>query len=114
MTETEALPSPLPARPELVEGPPFPAGLNVDLIDILGMMCFQAGPIAHRYAQAGLYVDGRGKPLPNRAEPEQAFVIRRMLVHYLRDPNKWRSAFGEELEAVLAYARAATTNGGAA
>lgn len=114
MTETEALPSSSPARPNLLEGPPVLVGLNADLIDILGMMCFQAGPIAHRYAQAGLYVDGRGKPLPNRAEPKQAFVICRMLVHYLRDPKKWRSAFGEELDAVLVYARAVSANGGAA
>lgn len=105
---------PAPARPDLVEGPPFPAGLNADLVDILGMMCFQAGPIAHRYAAAGLYVDGKGKPLPNRAEPEQAFVIRRMLVHYLRDPATWRAAFSEELEAVMVYARATRANGGGA
>ena len=94
------------ARPELVEGPHFlGAGINTDLADILGTICFRIILIADAYRQAGLYVDDKGNALRSRAEEEQAFVIHRQLVHYARNPEGWRAAWAQELEEVFKAAR---------
>lgn len=103
-----------PLRPQLLEGclgivdalDSLGRGLDGDQVDIFGTICFRAAPIAHFYQVAELFHDDTGKALPHRAEQEQAFVIRRMLVHYLRDAGTWRDSFAAELEQVASYARA--------
>lgn len=97
-----------PAAPafQLADGPAFLAGgINNDLADILGTICFRVIVIAQAYREAGLYLDADGNALPAHAEEEQAFVIHRQLIHYARNPDGWRAAWAQELEQVFRAAR---------
>lgn len=90
----------------------LPAGLTEDLQQILGFICYRAGPIAHAYARIGRYVDAADRPLPARAEHEQAFVIHRMLVHLAQSGPDWREAFLREAELVGSETAKLATEGG--
>lgn len=86
----------------------LPTELNEDLIDILGMPCFRAGPIAHLFNAAG------EAKIPPRAENEQAFVLHWLLGLYLEHGEKWRPEAAARLRAMqekLQATRFARTEG---
>lgn len=73
-----------------IEMPP----LDAELIYILGRPNFACGALAAQYR-----IDGAS--IAPKAEHEQAFVIHRMLGHYLADPVTWREAWKQEVEALI-------------
>jgi hypothetical protein len=85
----------------------LPVGLTPALRDILGMMCFQLGKLAHVYHAVGEFVDHAGQPLNQRAEDEQAFVLHKFLLLWVQHGDGWREAASEELRRVADKARAA-------
>lgn len=78
----------------------LPDELNADLAEILGILCFDNGPIA-RAMRAG------GTPIPRKVEAEQAAVLFKLLGIYAEHGPAWRKAAAEWLEGVIARARAA-------
>lgn len=64
--------------------------LNEETKEILGMVCFRAGPIAHLMVKAGIPVD-------KKAEVEQATVIHWLLNLYLEHGSGWRKKAAEQL-----------------
>ena len=64
--------------------------LNDDTKEILGMLCFQAGPIAHLMNDAGIAVE-------KKAETEQAVVIHWLLNLYIEHGSEWRKKAAEQL-----------------
>lgn len=86
----------------------WPDRLTPALRDVLGMMCFELGPIAHAYQAAGEFVDGGGQPLKKRAEDEQAFMLFKFVGYALAHGEDWRSIAGaDEIDRIVAAARAA-------
>lgn len=68
--------------------------INDDLLYILGQPNFRCGPLAAEYR-------ADGADIPAKAEAEQAFVLHRMLGHYLADPVGWRTAWTKDIEDLL-------------
>lgn len=68
----------------------WPAQLTPVLREVLGLMCFQLGPAAHVYRDAGEFVDGDGAALKRRAEDEQAFMLHKIVGIALEHGEKWR------------------------
>lgn len=76
------------------------AELNEDLIYILGRPNFVVASLAREFREDGAQI----RP---RAEDEQAFIIHKLLLHYLRDPVHWRDNFNNEVGALLERRRKA-------
>ena len=71
----------------------LPDELNDDLRKILGVVCFRAGPIAHRLNRGGMNI-------PGKAEEEQAAVIFWLLKLYEKHGSKWAREAGLWLERI--------------
>lgn len=78
----------------------FPAEINPDLTDILGMPNFRAGPIARAFVKAGRAA------IKSHAEEEQAFVLHWALGLYLKHGAGWRQQAQTELNQIIDEARA--------
>ncbi|MCJ2020545.1 hypothetical protein MKK84_24480 [Methylobacterium sp. E-065] len=81
----------------------FPRELTPKVKDVLSIMCFEAGPIARAFREAGR------AEIKTRAEDEQAFVLHWLLTFALEHGAEWRRRAGETLTPVIAEAEAATT-----
>ncbi|WP_448208166.1 hypothetical protein [Azospirillum sp. sgz302134] len=88
----------------------YPNELTPALMDALGMMNFQTGPIAHIYRAAG-------HDIPRKCEAEQAFVLHRCVLLALEHGEDWRSHAQAELdrmkEQIAASAQTTTAPAGA-
>lgn len=82
----------------------WPDKLTSELRAILGMMCFELGPIAHLYQRAGEFVGADGD-LKRRAEDEQAFMLHRMLGLWFALGDGWSDAMGRDLTRLVAAAK---------
>jgi hypothetical protein len=88
---------PLAALPNEENALRYPATMTVALAEVLGLMNFRTGPIAHAYRAAGAEIR-------TKCEDEQAFVLDRYLRLALEHGDEWRTAAEADLKA--AYARA--------
>jgi len=79
----------------------FPRELTPEVRDVLSIMCFEAGPIAHAFRQADR------AEIKTQAEDEQAFVLHWLLTIALEHGTGWRKHAGDVLEVVIAEAKAA-------
>ncbi|WP_298810486.1 hypothetical protein [uncultured Sphingomonas sp.] len=70
--------------------------LSEPLRDILGLMCFQLGSLAHAYRRAGEF-NGADGPLQARAEDEQAFMLHKILGLWLLHGDGWRQPLSDDL-----------------
>ena len=68
----------------------LPSTLTQEVRDVLGMMIFNTGPIAHAFRAAG-------KDIPRKAEEEQAVVLFWLLGHALKHGTDWRKHAAAEL-----------------
>lgn len=75
-----------------------PETLDAALVDILGTPNFSAGPIAHVYQEIGEFIGADGEPLAKRAEPEQAFIILKLLRIWLEHGADWKPVAAKEFE----------------
>ncbi|WP_289298252.1 hypothetical protein [uncultured Reyranella sp.] len=75
--------------------------LNPDLVEILGMPNFRAGPIAHLFVAAG------EEKIEPAAETEQAFVLHWLLGLYLEHGSDWKPIASEKIRTMIAKVRAA-------
>jgi hypothetical protein len=73
----------------------IPDEMNSDLLDILGMPNFRAGPVAHAMQRAG-------EPIPQKAEAEQAHVIHKLLSIYAEHGENWRHEASKWLDGIIA------------
>lgn len=69
----------------------LPPAIDEDMIAILGMPNFQAGPIAHIWRDEG------GATIPHKSEAEQAFVIHWLLKLYAEHGSGWRKHAADKL-----------------
>lgn len=79
----------------------YPRELTPDLSEILGMMVFNSGPIAHAFRDAGR------ADIKRKCEAEQAFVLHWLLTLCLEHGALWRRHAGETLQEVIKEAEAA-------
>ncbi|XYD08864.1 hypothetical protein R1A27_28650 [Methylobacterium sp. NMS12] len=79
----------------------FPKALTPEVRDVLSIMCFEAGPIAHAFRESGR------AEIKTRAEDEQAFVLHWLLTIALEHGAEWRKHASEALAPVIAEAKAA-------
>ncbi|WP_221971543.1 hypothetical protein [Rhizobium leguminosarum] len=100
--ETKVLAAELEARNELI----FPRELTDDLRDVLSMMMWNTGPIAHAL-RAG------GADIPTKAELEQAHVLHWLTLLVLEHGSAWREKGEEKLKEIRATLTAASTEGDA-
>lgn len=70
---------------------PWPAALSEPLSEVLGLMNFQTGPIAHVYRAAG-------HTIPTKCEDEQAFVLHRFVGLALTHGADWKKFAREDLQ----------------
>lgn len=68
----------------------LPAEMTPAIREVLGMMVFSTGPIAHGFRAAGI-------DIPRRAEEEQAFVLFWLLKHAIKAGDDWRKSAAPEL-----------------
>ena len=86
----------------------FPRELTPELLEVLGMVNFQTGPMAHAFRDAGR------AEIRRKCEDEQAFVLHWLVTLVLEHGADWRRHAGEVLQEVIAEAkvkRAATEKG---
>jgi hypothetical protein len=69
--------------------------LNEQVRQILGILCFTAGTIAHRLVKLGHTIEGR-------AEEEQAYVLHWLLHLYFQHGDNWRDEANKALRATAA------------
>lgn len=80
----------------------YPAKLDHELDEILGLMPWQTGPIAHALRADGEYI-------PKKCEREQANVMHWMIGLYLEHGSAWRDKVTERLTAIAEAAKEAAT-----
>lgn len=68
----------------------YPKEITPELHDVLGMMCFQLGPIAHVFRASG-------ESIPSRAEDEQAFVLHWLIGLALEHGSGWRKIAADKI-----------------
>lgn len=85
---------------KLLVGSAYPATLEVELNEVLGLMNYETGPIAHVYQQAGVAIR-------TKCEDEQAFVLDKCIRFYIKDPKHWRSLMVADIKAMEAKIKAA-------
>lgn len=76
----------------------FPREMTNAVAEVLGLMNFQTGPIAHGYRAAG-------HDIKKRCEDEQAFVLHRFLLLALEHGPDWRKHAAEDMRAAAAEVR---------
>lgn len=91
---TEAAPSSTPEAGR----PSYPEKLTPALLDALGTMNFQTGPIAHA-------LRATGADIPRKCEAEQAHVLHWFIQLVLQHGDGWRDAVGDELQRIADTAR---------
>lgn len=69
----------------------WPPELTEDLKEVLGMMLWDTGPLA------GLLRAADGKPIPRRAEDEQAFVLHWLVGLVLEHGPEWKPRAAAEI-----------------
>lgn len=77
----------------------YPDEMTPAVRDVLRLMNFQTGPIAHAL-RAG------GEDIPRKTEEEQAHVLHWMLKLAIDHPDDWRDRVGRRLDEVVAIAKA--------
>lgn len=86
--------------------PIYPEELTPALLDALGTMNFQTGPIAHALRAAGA-------DIPRKCEAEQAHVLHWFIRLVLQHGDGWRDAVGDELQRIADAARQCAGEGSA-
>jgi hypothetical protein len=89
--------APCISDPDLI----FPRELTPEIRDVLSIMCFEAGPIAHAFRESGR------AEIKTRAEDEQAFVLHWLLTFALEHGAEWRKRASAALAPVIDEAKAA-------
>lgn len=89
--------------------PFWPMKLTPVLREVLGLMCFQLGPVAHVYRDAGEFVDGEGAALKSRAEDEQAFMLHKIVGIALEHGEKWDDFVQADINRAAAVVAARAT-----
>lgn len=84
---------------EQEDSPRYPATMTAAIADVLGLMNFRTGPIAHVYRAAGAEIR-------TKCEDEQAFVLDRFLRLALEHGDDWRTAAEADLKAAHTLAEA--------
>lgn len=79
----------------------FPMGLTPELLEVLGMPNFRAGPMAHAFREAGR------AEIKRRSENEQAFILHWLTTLVLEHGADWRRVAGEIMRPVIEEAKAA-------
>ncbi|WP_222247017.1 hypothetical protein [Rhizobium leguminosarum] len=98
--EAKTLAAEMEARSELI----FPRELTDDLRDVLSMMMWNTGPIAHAL-RAG------GADIPTKAELEQAHVLHWLTLLVLEHHSVWREKGEEKLKEIRATIATAMEGG---
>jgi hypothetical protein len=81
---------------------PFPSELTPELREILGLMMWTTGPIAHAFRAAG-------HEIPRKAEEEQAFVLHWLIGLALEHGSEWRKRGSEIIQEMSQTAKAKAT-----
>ena len=76
----------------------LPDDLTEPVREVLSMMVWETGRLAHAYRAAG-------HAIAPKAEAEQAFILHRLLGFALEHGKDWRKAAGADLSATIARAR---------
>lgn len=76
----------------------YPEELTPALAEVLGLMIFKTGPIAHGFRAAGHNI----KP---KVEAEQAFVLHWLIKLALRHGDGWQPIAGEQLGEIVKIAK---------
>lgn len=79
----------------------FPLKLTPELLHVLGIPNFQAGPMAHAFRDAGL------AEIRRKSEDEQAFILHWLTTLVLEHGVDWQRQAGEALRPVIEAAKAA-------
>lgn len=79
----------------------YPEKLTDALRDVLGLMVFTTGPIAHAMRAAG-------ENIPEKAEAEQAFVLHWLIGLALKHGTGWRPIAGAHLDELVKKAKTGT------
>lgn len=79
----------------------YPCEISPELREVLGMMSFRSGPIAHAFRDAGR------ANIPRRVEDEQAFVLHWLITLVLEHGQGWCGVAAATLNAVADEAKAA-------
>lgn len=79
----------------------FPRELTPQVREVLSIMCFEAGLIAHAFRESGR------AEIKTRAEDEQAFVLHWLLTFVLEQGAEWRKHASAALAPVIDEAKAA-------
>ncbi len=76
----------------------LPAEMTPEIGEVLGLMNFRTGPLAHLFRAAGA-------DIPTKCEAEQAFVLFRFMHLALQHGAGWREASIVDVQAALAIAK---------
>lgn len=79
----------------------YPEKITPELQEVLGLMVFTTGPIAHAFRAAG-------EDIPHKAEAEQAFVLHWLTGLALRNGSAWRSIAAARIDEMVKAAKAGT------
>lgn len=77
----------------------YPKELNPALREVLGLMCFTTGPIAHAMRDAG-------ESIPHKIEDEQAHVLHWLIGLALEHGDGWKAIAGKRIEELQDKAKA--------
>jgi hypothetical protein len=72
----------------------YPKEMTPALREVLGIMIFTTGPIAHALRDSGVEI-------PRKAEAEQAYVLHWLIGLALEHGDKWRPIAGEKISVIL-------------
>lgn len=72
----------------------YPDEITAELTEVLELMIFTTGPMAHVFQAAGVDV-------PKKAEAEQAFILHWLIKLALDHPDDWRKRAATELDEML-------------
>ena len=81
----------------------YPAEPTPALTQVLSMMLWQTGPIAHAYRAAG-------HAIPRKAEAEQAFVLHKLIGLALVHGDRWQAEASAELTRITQAAATTPTD----
>jgi len=73
--------------------------LTPALREVLSMMCFQLGPLAHGFRSAGYDIE-------TSAEAEQSFMLHWLIPFALEHGDRWRQMAAIELRKIAELAKA--------
>jgi hypothetical protein len=72
----------------------YPEQMTKPISEVLGLMNFRTGPIAHAFREAG-------ETIPERIEDEQAFVLHKFLLLALEHGENWQQEAGKVIHEVI-------------